>query len=129
MSQGNVEIVRRALGARRSEFEELLDPAVRLDFSERVFNPAVLEGYAGIMRWRAEIGEVWGSYRSEPEEFLDAGDVVFTHEYGCGKGSGAVQPSGNSCDERAAAEVQGDKRPRCASAVEPRSRGRRNGGT
>jgi len=88
VSQGNVEIVRRALGARRREFEELLDPAVRLDFSERVFNPAVLEGYAGIMRWRAEIGEVWGPYRSEPEEFLDAGDVVFTHEYGCGKGSG-----------------------------------------
>jgi ketosteroid isomerase-like protein len=90
VSQENVEIVRRALSARRSEFEELLDPAVRLDFSERVFNPAVFEGYEGIVRWRAEIGEVWESYRSEPEEFLDAGDVVvvFTHEYGRGKGSG-----------------------------------------
>ena len=37
MSGENVEIVRRALGARRSEFADVLDPAVRLDFSERVF--------------------------------------------------------------------------------------------
>ena len=41
MSKENVEIVRRALRARRSEFEDVLDPAVRLDLSERVFNPAV----------------------------------------------------------------------------------------
>ena len=85
-----MEIVRRVMSARRSEFEELLDPDVRLDLSERVFNPGVFDGYDGIMRWRAEIGEVWESYRSEPEEFLDDGDVVvvFTHEYGRGKGSG-----------------------------------------
>jgi ketosteroid isomerase-like protein len=90
MSQENVEIVRRALIAHRSEFEEVLDPAVRLDLSERVFNPAVYEGYEGIARWQAEVGEVWESYRSESEEFLDGGDVVlvFTHEYGRGKGSG-----------------------------------------
>jgi ketosteroid isomerase-like protein len=97
MSQESVEIVRRVLEpyamgsrARRSEFEDLLDPAIRLDLSERVFNPAVYEGYEGILRWQAEIGEVWESYRSEAEEFLDGGDVVlvFTHEYGRGKGSG-----------------------------------------
>ncbi|MEA2335351.1 MAG: hypothetical protein QOG40_1841 [Solirubrobacteraceae bacterium] len=39
MSQENVELVRRALRAGRSEFAELLDPAIRLDLSERVFNP------------------------------------------------------------------------------------------
>jgi len=90
MSRDNVEIVRRALIARRSEFAETLDPAVRLDLSERVFNPAVYEGYDGIMRWRAEVGEVWESYRSEPEEFFDGGEavVVFTRERGRAKGSG-----------------------------------------
>src|SRR5438309_1680252 len=90
MSQENVEVVRRALIARRSEFADLLDPAVRLDLSERVFNPAVYEGYEGVMRWRADVGEVWESYRSEPEEFFDGDDVVvvFTRERGRAKGSG-----------------------------------------
>jgi|SRR2546421_6389596 len=90
MSQANVEIVRRALVARRSEFADLLDPAVRLDLSERVFNPAVYEGYEGIMRWRADVSDVWESYRSEPEQFFDGDDVVvvFTHEHGRAKGSG-----------------------------------------
>jgi hypothetical protein len=90
MSHENVEIVRRALVARRSEFAGLLDPAVRLDLSERVFNPAVYEGYEGIMRWRADVGDVWESYRSEPEQFFDGDDVVvvFTHEHGRAKGSG-----------------------------------------
>lgn len=86
----NVEIVRRALVARRSEFAELLDPAVRLDLSERVFNPDVYEGYEGVMRWRTEVEEVWDYYRSEPEELFDAGQavVVFTRERGRAKGSG-----------------------------------------
>ena len=90
MSSAKVEIVRRALRARRSEFEDLLDPAVRLDLSERVFNPAVYEGYDGIMQWRAEVGETWDSYRSEAEEFFEGPDVVvvFTQERGRGKGSG-----------------------------------------
>src|SRR6476646_10047380 len=90
MSQENVEVVRRALIARRTEFAETLDPAVRLDLSERVFNPAVYEGYEGIMRWRADVGEVWESYHSEPQEFLDGGEVVvvFTRERGRAKGSG-----------------------------------------
>lgn len=90
MSQENVEIVRHALKAKQSEFADLLDPAVRLDLSERVFNPAVYEGYHGIMQWRAEVGEVWESYVSEPEEFIDFGQtvVVFTRERGRGRGSG-----------------------------------------
>ena len=90
MSQGDVEVVRRALTARRSEFADLLDPAVRLDLSERVFNPAVYEGYEGVMRWRADVGDVWDSYRSEPEEFFDGDEVVvvFTRERGRAKGSG-----------------------------------------
>jgi len=90
MSHEDVEVVRRALTARRSEFADLLDPAVRLDLSERVFNPAVYEGYAGVMRWRADVGDVWDSYRSEPEEFFDGDEVVvvFTRERGRAKGRG-----------------------------------------
>jgi hypothetical protein len=90
MSQENVEAVRRALIARRSEFVDLLDPAVLLDLSERVFNPAVYEGYEGIMRWRADVSDVWDYYRSEPEEFFDGGEVVvvFTRERGRTRGSG-----------------------------------------
>src|SRR2546430_16985394 len=90
MSQEDVEVVRRALTARRSEFADLLDPAVRLDLSERVFNPAVYEGYEGVMRWRADVGDVWDPYRSEPEGFFHGheGVVVFTLEPGRAKGSG-----------------------------------------
>jgi hypothetical protein len=90
MSQESVEVVRRALIARRSEFADLLDPALRLDLSERVFNPAVYEGYEGVMRWRADVGDVWDSYLSEPEEFFDGDEVVvvFTRERGRAKGSG-----------------------------------------
>jgi len=90
MARESVEIVRRALSARRAEFDALLDPDVRLDLSERVFNPAVYEGYEGIMRWRAEVEEVWESYASEPERFFDCDHcvVVFTRERGRGRGSG-----------------------------------------
>ncbi|MHB8233829.1 MAG: nuclear transport factor 2 family protein [Solirubrobacteraceae bacterium] len=86
----NVEIVRRALNAKQSEFAELLDPGVRLDLSERIFNPAVYEGYAGIMQWRAEVRDVWESYVSDPQDFFDGGQavVVLTHERGRGRGSG-----------------------------------------
>jgi ketosteroid isomerase-like protein len=90
MSREDVDIVRRALKARRSEFAELLDPAVHLDLSERVFNPAVYEGYEGIMRWHAEVGEIWQSYVTEPDEFIDCdrGVLVLTRERGRGRASG-----------------------------------------
>jgi ketosteroid isomerase-like protein len=96
MSQESVEVVRRVLTTRQdevagqNEIVELLDPAVRLDLSERVFNPEVYEGYEGITRWRAHIGDVWESYSTEPEEFFDGDEVVvvFTRERGRGRSSG-----------------------------------------
>jgi ketosteroid isomerase-like protein len=96
VSQENVEVARRVLTTRQDEIAgqdeiaDLLDPAVRLDLSERVFNPAVYEGYEGLMHWRAEIGDVWESYRTEPEEFFDGDEVVvvFTRERGRGSSSG-----------------------------------------
>jgi ketosteroid isomerase-like protein len=91
MSQENVEIVRRILTTRPGEIlAALLDPAVRLDLSERVFNPAVYEGYEGIVRWFAEVDDVWETYRMQPEEFVDRDDVVvvLARERGRGTGSG-----------------------------------------
>ena len=94
MSQANVEIVRRLLTARPDEapdlLAELLDPAVRLDLSDRVFNPDVYEGYEGIMRWRADLDDVWESYQMEPVEFFDGDEVVVVtaRERGRGRGSG-----------------------------------------
>jgi ketosteroid isomerase-like protein len=90
MSQENVDVVRRALTAQRREFVDVLDPAVRLDLSERVFNPAVYDGYEGVMRWRADVSDIWDFYRSEPEELFDGDEVVvvFTRERGRAKGSG-----------------------------------------
>jgi ketosteroid isomerase-like protein len=90
MPSSRADVVRRALKARRSEFEELLDPDVRLDLSARVFNPEVYEGYEGVLRWRRDVADVWDSYVSEPEEFIDVGDavLVLTRERGRGLGSG-----------------------------------------
>jgi len=85
-----VELVRLTFTARRREFPDLLVPDVRLDLSERVFNPAVYEGYEGIIRWREEVQEIWESYISEPEKFFAGEDVVvvFTREIGRGGSSG-----------------------------------------
>jgi ketosteroid isomerase-like protein len=94
MSRENVEIVRRIYEAfNREDIEgaiELLDPAVKYDLSERVFNPATYEGHDGIRRFAADIDEVWDEFRIEPVEFIDAGDtVVVSHRIRTrGKGSG-----------------------------------------
>jgi uncharacterized protein len=94
MAEENVEIVRRVYDATlHGETErviELLDPRIRLDMSERVFNPAVYEGHEGSRRFFAEIDEVWDDFRAEPLEFIDAGEnVVVAHMVrGRGKESG-----------------------------------------
>jgi ketosteroid isomerase-like protein len=92
MPQDNVEVVRSVLEAGVDRvLVGLLDPSVRLDLSERVFNPAVYEGYEGLRRWRSEVNDVWDSYRVEPVEFFEGEDVVvvLTRERGRGAGSGA----------------------------------------
>jgi uncharacterized protein len=94
MSQENVEIVRRVYDASlRGETEAVigqLDPAVRADLSERVFNPDVYEGHDGFRRFLTEIDDVWDDFRLEPLEFIDAGSkVVVSHMVrGRGKESG-----------------------------------------
>ena len=94
MSEENVEVVRRVYDAGlRGDTEaviSLLDPAVRLDMSERVFNPDVCEGHDGYRRFLEEIDAVWDDFRVEPLEFIDACEnVVVAHMVrGRGKESG-----------------------------------------
>jgi uncharacterized protein len=94
MSQENVEIVRHLYEAlNRGDLEgaiEMIDPGVRYDLSERVFNPAVYEGHDGIRRFSEEIDEVWDEFRVDPLDLIDAGDkVVVSHLVRArGKGSG-----------------------------------------
>jgi uncharacterized protein len=94
MSEENVEIVRwlydAALRGDTERVIEMADPAVRLDMSERVFNPALYEGHEGLRRFYAEIDEIWEEFRVEPLEFIDAGDMVVVSHLvrGRGKGSG-----------------------------------------
>ena len=91
--------MRRLLTARRNEapdlftelLAELLDPAVRLDLSDRVFNPDVYEGYEGIIRWRADVDDVWELLpKWNRQEFFDGDEVVVVtaRERGRGRGSG-----------------------------------------
>jgi len=74
-----------------SRLPELFDPSVRLDFSERIFNPAVHEGHAGVAQWRTELCEIWESFRADPQELFRAEDVfvVFVAEVTRGRVGGA----------------------------------------
>jgi uncharacterized protein len=94
MSEENVEVVRRlydSLNQRDIEgVLQLVASDVRWDLSERVFNPAVYKGHAGVRRFVADLAEVWDEFRVDPVEFIDAGNtVVVLHRiHGRGKGSG-----------------------------------------
>jgi ketosteroid isomerase-like protein len=100
MSQENVEIVRRLIEAwNRNEQERVvplervipfLDPAVIFDATRRIIDPKTYAGIEGIRAMLAERDEVWGEFRMEPAEFVDAGDrvVVIGRRVGKGRGSG-----------------------------------------
>jgi ketosteroid isomerase-like protein len=66
---------------------ELFDPSVRLDFSERIFNPTVHEGHAGVLQWRTELAEIWESFRADPQDLFRGEDVfvVFVAEVSRGR--------------------------------------------
>jgi ketosteroid isomerase-like protein len=99
MSEGNVELVKRAMDlfsragtdrAAGQELIELMAPDVRIDMSRRVFNPAVYEGHEGLRQLGREVNEVWDEFQIEPERFVEKGDrvVVIETRRGRGKGSG-----------------------------------------
>jgi len=94
MPSDNVEIVRRAHEALNSgDMDALVKvcaPEFRLDMSDRVFNPAVYEGHAGIRRFYSEVRDVWESYVWDPEELIERGSdvVALLRSTGRGRGSG-----------------------------------------
>ena len=83
---------------------ELFDPSVRIDFSERIFNPSVHEGHAGVLRWRTELAEVWESFRADPQELFEGEDVfvVFVAEVSRGRlgGTEATRETALLCRTR-----------------------------
>jgi hypothetical protein len=66
---------------------ELFDSSVRLDFSERIFNPSVYEGHSGVLQWRSELSEIWEFFRADPQELFKGEDVfvVFVAEVSRGR--------------------------------------------
>jgi ketosteroid isomerase-like protein len=94
MSQENVEIVRRCYGFLTdrdfSAVAELAHPDVVIDLSRNVFNPATYRGRDGVRRWIEGVDEIWDDFQLEPEELIDAGDIVFAAARisGTGRGSG-----------------------------------------
>ncbi len=94
MSQESVEIVREVIDAwNRNEQDQVLrflNPEIVFDATRRVLNPKTYVGIEGIADMLADRNEVWDEFRTEPSEFIDAGDrvVVFGHWVGKGKGSG-----------------------------------------
>jgi SnoaL-like domain len=72
MSQENVEIVRQIFERlNRGDVEgvvELCDDEFVMDMTERVFNPDIYQGHAGIRRFYEGVREVWESYVWNIEE-------------------------------------------------------------
>jgi uncharacterized protein len=94
MSQENVEIVRRLIEAWNSNEQDeaiaIVDPEVVLDATRRRVNPKTYTGMQGMRRMLADRDEVWGEFRMEPDEVLEAGDrvVAIGRWVAKGKGSG-----------------------------------------
>src|SRR5262245_51095231 len=94
MSRENVGVVRSVLAAwgryEESSVLPLLDPKVVFDATRRRVNPKTYVGMEGLRRMLADRDEVGEEFRTEPDEFLDAGDrVVVIGRWG-GNGEGSV---------------------------------------
>jgi ketosteroid isomerase-like protein len=95
MSQENVEILRRGYDHynRTGELDySFLDPDVVYDVSRRVFDPGVSRGHEGVREFARLMREQWETIRTEPQDFIIAGDdvvVVPVQLVGVGKHSGA----------------------------------------
>jgi ketosteroid isomerase-like protein len=89
----NVEIVRLAHealnGGDLDALIALCDAKFRLDMSDRVFNPAVYEGYDGIRIFYSEVCDVWASYVWEPEALMEVSGSVVALLRSCGRGRGS----------------------------------------
>ncbi len=80
MSQENVAVVRTVLAAMSVGDPEaafaLADPGVVIDTTRFVFNPSTYVGIEGLRQLWTETNEGWEEMRTEPDEFIDAGERV-----------------------------------------------------
>jgi ketosteroid isomerase-like protein len=96
MSDDNLAVVRRlyelfpdlAAGEPSAEVTDLFDPAVRLDQTRNVFNPAVFEGIDGVVAALARVRETWDSFAMHPERFVAIGDNVVVFNVVTARGAG-----------------------------------------
>ena len=81
MSQETVEILRTAYAAwnagdRRSMLDDI-DPDVAWEQNLDVAGlDRVYRGHDGFLRWVQEAVGIWGQFRAEPLDFIDAGEHV-----------------------------------------------------
>jgi ketosteroid isomerase-like protein len=95
LSQGHVETLKDAYAAwNRGDLDAALamvDEAIRWDLSDRVFNPAVLEGHDAFRQDMATLDESWEEFRFEPGDFVEVDSrrvLVLGRIRGRGRGSG-----------------------------------------
>jgi ketosteroid isomerase-like protein len=74
------QVLRRAYEAlARRDFaalDELADPDLEMDLSERVLNPATYRGAEGLLQFLGEIDELWEWMRIEVERVVERGDEL-----------------------------------------------------
>lgn len=94
MSQENLEAVRQAFDAfNRGDIEgvvEICDPAVEWFPPAELPGVSAYHGHPGVRQAAADMLDVFGDLRAEPERLIEAGDrvVVLFLWHGHGKGSG-----------------------------------------
>jgi ketosteroid isomerase-like protein len=96
MSQENVERFWRGTTAYNDgDWDAALatmDPNVEFDLSRVMPEMERYRGYEGVKAFWRMLRDVWGDFRTDPEEVIDAGDKLFTRSrlYGTGITSGVV---------------------------------------
>jgi uncharacterized protein len=95
MSEENVDVVRRAWEASQRHDNEaalaLYDPTVEIDTTERgELDAGAYRGLEGVQDFFRNWLSSFGDFRSEVEEWIDAGDqvIAMVHSYGRGRRSG-----------------------------------------
>ena len=88
MSQGNVEIVRRAIDAynRGQEALDLFDPEIEWITTGRFVEPDTYQGYEEVRRYLQALRDDFEDLHVEPHELVDAEDHVIVRVRFTGRG-------------------------------------------
>jgi ketosteroid isomerase-like protein len=95
MSQENVEIVKAAIDAfDREDWDALIQaaaPGFELDWSRATSPLSAVYGLDQVRRFLEEFTEYWESVRTEPHEFIEAGDLVVVPLTGHARGRDGIE--------------------------------------